>query len=133
MAQFYSNENISAQVVTELRRLGHDVLTSLEAGNANSAVPDIEVLAFAAAQCRILLSHNRRHFLHLHRNRTTDHPGIILCTFDPDFAGQALRINSIIAAQLEMRNQLIRVNRQVDEICSASQYQGHPKSCHKEV
>ena len=111
MAQFYSNENISAQVVTELRRLGHDVLTSLEAGNANSAVPDTEVLAFAAAQCRILLSHNRRHFLHLHRNRTAEHAGIILCTFDPDFAGQAQRISAIVAAQLEMRNQLMRVNR----------------------
>jgi len=36
------------QVGAELRRLGHDVLTSLDAGKANSAVPDAEVLAFAA-------------------------------------------------------------------------------------
>jgi hypothetical protein len=27
MAHFYTNENIPAQVVTELRRLGHDVIT----------------------------------------------------------------------------------------------------------
>ena len=39
MARFYSNKNIPAQVVRELRRLGHDVLTSLEAGNANAAEP----------------------------------------------------------------------------------------------
>jgi hypothetical protein len=36
------------QAVTELRRLGHNVVTSLDAGKANSAVPDAEVLAFAA-------------------------------------------------------------------------------------
>jgi hypothetical protein len=59
VARFYSNENIALQVVMELRRLGHDVLTSLEAGNANAAVPDHDVLAFAAAHGRILLSHNR--------------------------------------------------------------------------
>ena len=56
MARFYSNENIALPVVTELRRLGHDVLTSLDAGNANSAVPDNQILAFAVAESRILLS-----------------------------------------------------------------------------
>ncbi|HXB68895.1 MAG TPA: DUF5615 family PIN-like protein [Candidatus Acidoferrales bacterium] len=69
MAHFYTNENIPVQVVTELRRLGHDVITSLDAGRANSAVPDAEVLAFAAADGRILLTHNRRHFLRLHQHK----------------------------------------------------------------
>ncbi|MGH9342755.1 MAG: DUF5615 family PIN-like protein, partial [Terriglobia bacterium] len=64
------------------------VLTSLDAGNANAAVPDEYVLAFATANDRTLLSHNRRHFLQLHRNRTKNHSGIIVCTFDPDFRGQ---------------------------------------------
>ncbi len=72
----------AAQVVTELRRFGHDVLSSLEAGKANAAVPDTEVLAFAVAEGRILPSNNRRHFLRLHQRRTEDHAGIILCTFD---------------------------------------------------
>ena len=35
MARLYSNENFPAQSVGELRRLGDEVLTSLEAGNAN--------------------------------------------------------------------------------------------------
>ncbi len=69
MARFYSNENIALQVVTELRGLGHDVLTSLDAGKANAALPDAEVLAFAVEEGRILLSSNRRHFLELHRHR----------------------------------------------------------------
>jgi hypothetical protein len=36
VARFYSNENIAAQVVSELRFLGCDVLTSLETGTANA-------------------------------------------------------------------------------------------------
>jgi len=53
VARFYSNENVALQAVKELRRLSHDVLTSFEAGNANRAVPDREVLDFASAQGRI--------------------------------------------------------------------------------
>lgn len=111
MARFYTNENIAVQVVTELRRLGHDVLTSVEAGNANAGVPDQEVLGFASAENRILLSHNRRHFLKLHRTRTMSHAGIVLCTFDPDFRGLAERIHESVAAVAEMKDQLIRVNQ----------------------
>jgi hypothetical protein len=96
VARFYSNENVALQVVTELRRLGQDVLTSSEAGKANLSVPDSEVLAFGASAGRILLSNNRRHFLNLHQRRTVDHAGIVLCTFDPDFCGQALRIHAAI-------------------------------------
>jgi predicted nuclease of predicted toxin-antitoxin system len=111
MARFYSNENFPLPVVTELRNLGHDVLTSHEAGQANAAVPEAEVLAFATSENRILLSHNRRHFLKLHTQRTAIHAGIVLCTFDPDFAGQALRIHETVAAAAQTWDELIRVNR----------------------
>ena len=111
MARFYTNANTPAQVVTELRRMGHDVLTSLDAGNANASVPDMEVLAFAVAQHRILLTYNRRHFLRLHQHRTAGHRGIVLCTFDLDFCGQAGRIDAAVAANPEMTNQVVRVNR----------------------
>ena len=85
MARFYTNENSPFQVVTELGRLGHDVITSLDAGKANSAVPDAEVLAFAMAEGRIFLTHNRRHFLRPHRHRTADHAGIVVHS-TPTFA-----------------------------------------------
>jgi len=111
VARFYSNENIAQQVVTELRGLGHDVLTSLDAGKANAALADAEVLEFAVAEGRILLSNNRRHFLELHRHRTGDHAGIVVCTFDPDFRAQALRIHTAVAAVPDIKNTLIRVNR----------------------
>ena len=110
MARFYSNENIAMQVVEELRQLGHDVLSSLEAGNANAAVPDEEVLAFAAVSGRILLSHNRRHFLRIDRERTEDHAGMVLCTFDPDFTELARRIDAAVTRLHDMKNPVIRVN-----------------------
>jgi hypothetical protein len=111
VARFYTNENIAFQVVEEPRRLGHDVMTSFEAGKANASVPDSKVLAFASIEGRILLSHNRRHFLQLHQRRTEKHAGIVLCTFDPDFAGQAKRIHAAIAALPESADQVVRVNR----------------------
>ncbi len=80
MARFYANENFPRQAVHELRRLGHDVLTSLEAGNANRSVPDEEVLGFAAREHRVLLTQNRLHFLRLHRTGAIQHAGIVICT-----------------------------------------------------
>ncbi|MDQ2711243.1 MAG: DUF5615 family PIN-like protein [Acidobacteriota bacterium] len=77
----------------------------------NSAIPDHEVLAFAVAGNRILLSHNRKHFLRLSRSWPEDHPGMVLCTFDPDFRGQAAHIDAAVATLPEMRNQVLRVNR----------------------
>lgn len=111
MARYYSNENIALQLVIELRKLGADVVTSLEAGNANVAIPDEDVLAFAASHDRILLSHNRRHFLQLHRRRAAVHSGIVLCSVDPDYAGQARRIDAAVAEAGDMKSCLVRVNR----------------------
>ncbi len=88
MARLYSNENFPLPVVEELRRLGHAVLTTHEAGEAGKAVPDEQVLALAIAESRALVTLNRKHFIHLH-NANPDHAGIIVCSFDPDFSGQA--------------------------------------------
>lgn len=110
MAKFYSNENFPLPVVLELRRLGHDVLTSLDAGRANRAISDEEVLTFAISEGRCLLSLNRRHFFNLAK-RFPQHTGMVLCTFDPDFVGQAGRINEALSAQVPLEGQIIRVNR----------------------
>jgi hypothetical protein len=73
--------------VEELRRLGHDVLTTLDAGKANQRILDGEVLAFAVRLQRAVLTLNRRHFLRPAKERP-DHAGLILCTYDPDFLRQ---------------------------------------------
>ena len=108
MARFYTNENFPLQVVRELRDLGHDVVTSLEAGQANRRIPDDEVLRFATSQKRALLTQNRRDFLRLHDSGVFDHAGIVLCTADPDFAGQARAVAVFLE---DLRGEPIRVNR----------------------
>lgn len=110
MARLYSNENFPLPVVQELRRLGHDVLTVQEAGNADQAIPDDAVLAFATAESRSVLTLNRRDFIHLHKTQP-NHAGIIVCTYDADFVGQSQRIHEAIEAQPELDGQLLRVNR----------------------
>jgi hypothetical protein len=110
MARLYSNENFPLPVVEELRTLGHDVLTIQETGQADQALPDDEVLKFATAENCALLTLNRRHFIRLHQDGQT-HAGIIVCTVDPDFAGQAGRIHQAMGAQSSLSGQLLRVNR----------------------
>ena len=77
----------------------------LEAGNAEQAVPNDEVLNFATAQDRAVLTINRKQ----------RHAEIIVCTLDVDFAGQAQRIHDAISQSLSedetLRVQLLRVNR----------------------
>ena len=109
MARLYANENFPLPVVDELRRLGHDVLTTRDTGRAEQAVPDEEVLEFAVSQKRAVITLNRKHFVQLHR-RESDHSGIIVCTFDRDFIAQAQRIHDATSVS-ELAGKLIRVNR----------------------
>jgi hypothetical protein len=112
MARLYANENFPFPAVEELRLLGHDVLTIQETGKADRSTPDEEVLAFSSssADVRVLLTLNRKHFIRLH-NKHTNHAGIIVCSFDPDFIALASRIHEAIAARADLSNQLVRINR----------------------
>ena len=110
MIRLYANENFPLPVVEELRRLGHEVLTTYEAGDAGKSVPDEQVLAFATAEGRALVTINRKHFIHLH-NANPDHAGIIVCSFDSDFTGQANRIHAAIGSKAQLSGELIRINR----------------------
>lgn len=107
MARLYANENFPLPAVTELRRLGHEVLTIVETGQA---VPDEQVLAFAIAEGRAILTLNRKHFVRLHSTHP-EHAGIIVCTFDPDFIALAGRIHEALMSAGSLEGQLLRVNR----------------------
>jgi len=110
VARFYSDENFTLAVVEELRRLGHDVLTIQETGKAGQAESDEAILAFASAKGRVVLTMNRKHFIRLNKEKP-HHAGLIVCTFDPDFVGQAYRIHEIINSKSDFSGQLLRVNR----------------------
>lgn len=108
--RFYANENSPRPVVERLRALGHDVLTAREAGNAGQGIPDPDVVRFAKADGRAVLTLNRRDFIRLHA-RDAAHEGIVVCTEDRDMAGQAERIHAAVSAVAGLAGQMIRVNR----------------------
>ncbi len=110
MARFYSNENFPLLSVKRLRDLGHDLVTALESGNANQRIEDEAVLAFAVSEERAILTINRRHFIVLHRKMPA-HFGIVVCSVDADFAGQANRIHDAVSQYAELTGRLNRVNR----------------------
>ena len=110
MARLYADEDFPLPVVKALRVLGHDVRTALDAGQANAGVPDSDVLAFATADGRAVLTLNRKHFIRLHRT-IGSHAGLIVCTFDADHVGQAGRITAAVAGLPSLAGLLIRVNR----------------------
>lgn len=111
MSRLYANENFRLSVVLALIELGHDVLTSYDADNANLGVSDAQVLDFGRNNNRIILTFNRRDFIQLHYQKPF-HPGIIVCTEDKDNLALARRIHqAILDLNNNTENQLIRINR----------------------
>ncbi len=110
MASFYANENFPRRTVEALRTLGHDVLTTQEAGNAGQAIPDHDVLDFATRAGRAVLTLNRRDFIRLHK-RGISHAGIVVCTEHTDTAAQAARVHDSVTSLSSLAGQLVRVNQ----------------------
>jgi hypothetical protein len=110
VAALYADECFPLPVVDALRRLGHDVLTAFDAGQANQGVLDEAVLSFATRLGRAVLTLNRRQFIGLH-SRQPDHMGIVVCTQDPDAERQARTIDSVVRGSVALRGTLLRVNR----------------------
>ena len=111
MDTLYADENFPRAVVEELRRLGHDVLTALQAGQANQRIPDPDVLAFAMSLGRAVLTLNRRHFARLHV-QTPSHCGIVVSTPDAGAAALAQRIHLAIVAERPLHGKLLRIVKQ---------------------
>jgi predicted nuclease of predicted toxin-antitoxin system len=109
VARLYADENIPLNVVMHLRAK-HDVLTCQEAGQAGARIPDEEVLAFAHAASRAVLTHNRKHFRHLHESGCP-HSGIVICTEDRDWDALAARIDAAIGEVGELAGRLVRIVR----------------------
>ena len=110
MARLYANENFPLPAVLELRRLGHDVLTVCETGKAGQSVPDEAVLAFAASG-GASRGDAQSKALHPAPRQQPDHAGVVVCTFDLDFVGQAARIHEALLALPPLAGRLLRINR----------------------
>jgi len=110
VARLYADENFPLPTVSELRRLGHDVLTTSEAERAEQSIGDEAVLKFASAEGRAVMTLNRWHFIRLHGLRP-DHSGIIVCTFDRDFVALARRVHEAVTRVGTLHGELVRVNR----------------------
>lgn len=80
MIKFYSNEHFPFDWVNELRKLGYNVLTSQDAGQANLSISDADVLKFAHKRNRVVITLNRQYFIYLHKQRK-NHSGIIICKY----------------------------------------------------
>ena len=112
MENLYVNENFPLPVVQFLLQLGHDVLTSLEAGNANQGIPDEDVLAFAIGESRAVITLNYNDFKNLHKS-DPNHYGIIICTSTrrkEDRDAFADRIDLALREKESLAGELIRVN-----------------------
>ena len=109
--KLYADENFPKSVVEELRKLGYDVLTAREAGQADQRIPDIEVLAYAIQQQRAIITQNHHDFIKLHKTIET-HTGIIVCREDQKKPLQLTqRIHVKLLTHTSLNNKLIRVNK----------------------
>ncbi len=111
MTRFYSHENFPLDLVKELRQLGYDVLTSIDAGQANQSISDENVLKFAQERERVVITLNREDFITLHRE-SQEHSGIIICKEDRDYLRQANKIHEFILNDNQpLKGRLIRIKK----------------------
>jgi hypothetical protein len=107
--RLYFDEDVSRDIVENLRQRGFDVLSARDAGQLR--LDDDEQLAFAVAQERALVTHNRHHFELRHQHCVSagqSHWGIIIAKRR---AGDAVVVHKLLAlldtaTADEMRNQL---------------------------
>jgi predicted nuclease of predicted toxin-antitoxin system len=110
LARLFADENFPNPTVERLRQLGHDVLTVAEVGLAGLSIPDEQVLAFAHADGRTVLTHNRKHFRNLHKSGRP-HSGMVLCTEDSDFDSLAIRVDDALSQVIHLSGQVLRITR----------------------
>lgn len=110
MALLLGDEDFPRPVVEGLRQLGHDVVAARDRGLTGRGVPDADILAAATAEGRAVLTRNGWDYIRLDR-QSQEHAGIVVCSDDPDFPGQAARIHAAVTAAGDLSGQLIRVNR----------------------
>jgi predicted nuclease of predicted toxin-antitoxin system len=108
---FYSNENFALDMVKILRKLGHTVITSYDAGQANQAISDNEVLNYATQNNLAVITFNRDDFIELH-NQSIKHSEILICKTNRDCQSQINFLHDYLQTQNSLPNRLIRIKKQ---------------------
>lgn len=110
MLRLYADEQFPWPVGQRLRALGYDILTAHEAGQANQRIPDEQVLAFATADDRAVISQNRRDFIRLHK-QNPNHAGIVVCSKNLDWDGFATTIHQTLGNYEKLAGELVRITK----------------------
>lgn len=110
MIRLYADEQFPFPVVQRLRQLGYDILTAQEAGQANQKIPDDQVLHFATANQRAVITQNRRDFIRLHQ-QGPPHAGIVVCSKNLDWEAFAATIYQVLADREAMTGELIHITK----------------------
>jgi len=109
--KLYLDEDVDISLSIALKQKGIDVLTTQESGHKR--LSDIEQLEFAVNKKRVILTHNKRDFILLHKKyllESKEHYGIILSDQRP--IGELLRglsrlIFSLTAEQMRNRQEFL--------------------------
>ncbi|MDA0265882.1 MAG: DUF5615 family PIN-like protein [Cyanobacteria bacterium] len=110
MIRLYADEQFPLPVVQRLRAIGYDILTVQDAGQANQRIPDDQVLAFATAEQRAVITENRRDFVKLHQ-QSSSHKGVIVCSKNLDWDDYTAKIHAALDGQDVMAGQLLRITK----------------------
>ena len=102
MVDFYADEQFPLKSTQHLRSLGHDVQTVQQAGNDNQKITDADVLAYASAKGRAVLTLNRRDFIRLHQ-QNAQHAGIVVAKDDTDKVLLAERIHRTVLPETPLK------------------------------
>ena len=107
--RLYCDEDVSAGIVENLRQRGFDVLSARDADRLH--LDDAAQLAFAVAEQRALLTHNRYDFEQQHTRYLAEarpHYGIILAMRRPSDSAVVVRLLALLNSVTgeEMINQL---------------------------
>jgi predicted nuclease of predicted toxin-antitoxin system len=108
--RLYADEQFPLPVVQRLRAIGYDILTVQDANQANQSIPDDQVLAFATAEQRAVITENRRDFVKLHQ-QSSSHEGVIVCSKNLDWDDYAEKIHQALGDQDAMTGQLLRITK----------------------
>jgi hypothetical protein len=114
VARLHFDEDADLRLARELRRRGYDVSTTPDAGLRGCS--DVEQLAYAATQGRVLVTHNITHFPDIYNEwweQGREHAGIIVIARRPSVGEMLGKIETLLnryTAQ-DLRNLLFFLGR----------------------